>query len=249
MIRCYIPPDQWGEGDFVLSGREAHHLARVLRVRSGEKILCFDGTGREADAIVQKIAGDRLHLQVGPARRLPPDPFSLALAFSIPGQGKADEIVAQATQMGIAKILPMVTARSVVRGRQERLLRKQDRFLQIAVESAKQCGIPRIPQIEPVQPWDRLPGSFPLYDTVLLASLEGPWNPLPDLLKAPSIRTVLVLIGPEGDFTPEETEGAVRAGARRFSLGPTVLRCETACVSSLSVISFLLRSRNLFWHP
>lgn len=222
-----------------MDGREGHHLARVLRVRTGDPVLCFDGTGREADAVVLEVSRPGVLLQVGPARNLPDFPFSISLAAAIPGQGKLEEIINQATQLGARRIIPLITERTLLQ-QSNRLDRKQERWLQVAVEAAKQSGMVRIPEIQPVQRWGSLLSSFSRYDRVLLASVEGPWEDLRSLLSS-NPREVLLLIGPEGDFSPEETRQAVQAGAARFSLGPTVLRCETACVAALSVISFLLR--------
>jgi len=240
LIRCYLPPNQWQEGKVLLDGREGHHLARVLRVRSGDSVLCFDGTGREADAVVRKVSRQGVLLEAGPTRKLPDPPFSISLAAAVPGQGKLDEIINQATQLGARRIIPLITERTLLR-QIPAADRKQERWLQVAVEAAKQSGMVRIPEVQPVQRLDSLLSSFSRYDRVLLASVEGPWEDLRSLLSSGPPREILLLIGPEGDFSPEEVRQAVEAGAARFSLGPTVLRCETACVAALSVVSFLLR--------
>lgn len=245
MTRCYLSPEQWGEGEIRLSGREAHHMVRVFRVAERDELLCTDGTGREAPAQVLRVSPRELLLSIGPTRSMPEPSFRLTLAVAIPGQGRMDEIVNQAAQMGVSRILPLVTERTVVPLSAFASGAKQGRLRRIAVEAIKQSGSGRIPEIRPAHPFNELILSFKEYDRVLLASVQGPWEPLEDLLTPhPSPFTVLLLIGPEGDFSPEEIDSAVRAGARRFSLGPTVLRCETACVAAVSVVSHLLREQS-----
>lgn len=239
---CYLAPEQWGEGEVRLSGREAHHLARVLRLSCGDKLICFDGTGREASAQVVKVSAREMVLSVGPSRFLPEGPFRITLAVGVPGQGKLNEIVGQATQMGVGRLIPMITERTVVPESTAASGQKLERLRRIAVEAIKQSGSGKIPEIVPACRFDDLIRSFPQYDRVLLASVEGPWEPLPKILQA-RCRRPLILVGPEGDFSPLEIERAVQGGARRFSLGPTVLRCETACVAAVSLISYLLRTR------
>lgn len=242
MIRCYLSREQWGEGEVVLSGREAHHMARVFRVSRGDELICSDGTGREASARVLQVSAREVTLSVGPSRSMPESSFQVTLGVGIPGRGKLDEIVSQATQLGVRRILPLITERTVVPESAFASERKLERLRRIAIEAIKQSGSGRIPEMRPAFPWDALLRSFQEYDRVLLASVEGPWEPLPSVLEG-GCRRPLILIGPEGDFSPQEAERAVRCGARRFSLGPNVLRCETACVAAVSLISYLLRTR------
>ena len=242
MVRSFLPPERWGEGEVALSGEEAHHLARVLRVRPGEAVTLFDGQGREADAKVARVAAGEVHLQLGASRVVPPPERTVALGVALPGNVKIDEIIDQATQMGVSRIIPLVTERTVVKLSPERWGAKQERLNRIALEAAKQCGVSRVPAIEPLTLWKEILPSFPRFNPVLIAAVEGPHEPLPAILSAAKVGEVLVLIGPEGDFTPEELQGARRAGARPFSLGPTVLRCETAVVAALSLVSHFLRN-------
>ena len=225
-----------------LAGEEAHHLARVLRVRPGDPVTLFDGRGREAEAKVVWAGSGEILLEVGPPREVPLPERPVVLGISLPGNVKIEEIINQATQMGASRIIPLVTERTVVKLSPERWKAKGERLNRVALEAAKQCEVSRLPVIEPLTPWKELLPSFSRFPLVLIAAVEGPHEPLEALL-APSTGKgeVLVLIGPEGDFTPEELQAARRAGARPFSLGPTVLRCETAVVSALSLVSFFLR--------
>jgi len=235
---------------FISRGREAHHLARVLRVRRGDTVLCFDGQGRQMQATVRDLGSSQLLLEAGPVQQIPPSPWAVHLGIAIPGQGKLEEIVSFATQLGVSGILPLQTERTVVRFTADRFKRKMEHLRQVSVETAKQCGIGLLPEIRPVTPWNRVVASFPEYHRVLLAAVEGPHEDWKTVLSQPVRRTegtsypvkILLLVGPEGDFSPEEIRQASQAGARLVSLGPLVLRCETAVVASLSILNFLLGS-------
>lgn len=239
MIHCYLSPEQWGEGEVCLTGPEARHLSRVLRVSPGDEILCSDAKGREARAKILRVSAREILLSVGPARFVPEPSFRITLAVGIPGQGKLDEIISQATQLGVRRILPLITERTIVPKAAAVSDRKQDRLRRIAVEAVKQSGAGWVPEIQPACSYDAVLPQFSLYDRVLLASVQGPWEPLPLILQ-PACADPLILVGPEGDFSPREIEQAVQKGARRFSLGSGVLRCETACVAAISLVSYLL---------
>lgn len=228
-----------------VSGEEARHLARVLRVQPGDAVTLFDGKGREADARVRGVKAGEVLLEAGPTRTIPAPPWTLALAVAVPGNVKLDDIVNQATQLGAGRIIPLVTERTLVRASPERWRTKQGRLARIAVEAAKQSGAARIPAIDPLTRWSDLLPDFPTHDLVLMATVEGPHEPLAPLLR-PGAQKILLLVGPEGDFTPQEIRQAAQAGARRFSLGPAILRCETAVVVALSSVSFLLREGGNF---
>lgn len=242
-FRCHIPPESWPAGpELWLAGREAHHLSRVLRVRAGDSLACFDGKGREAEGTVREAAGGSVLVDMGPARQSPPLPWTVSLGFAIPGQGKLEEIINSATQLGVSELIPLLTERTVVQFTPERSEKKRAHLQQVAIEAAKQSGVSRLPEISAITSWRKFLPSLSNYDRVVIGAVEGPhedWKAL--LAGLPDHSKVLLLIGPEGDFTPQEMQEAFKAGARPVSLGPTVLRCDTAVTSSLSILLYLLR--------
>ena len=258
MIRCYLPPQEWDSPTVRISGPPAHHLIRVLRVKPGDLLVCFDGRGTEAQATVRQISRKELQVQLGNHVSLPEPPWAITLGVGIPKKGRFDQIVDQSTQLGVDRIIPLSTARGVVRipaGKADRShdseitsgaassSRSHARWVRISVEAGQQCGVSRLPVIQPVTPWRTMMASLHEYDLALIGTLQGPYQGLSSLLSSQNPRTVLLLIGPEGDFTEEEIQKALQAGAHRFSLGPTVLRSETAALAAVSLISFLLRDR------
>lgn len=206
-------------------------------------VTCFDGKGQQARAQVLEVRKRELTLDLKEKRSLPGAAWRISLGVAVPRAGKLDQVVREATQLGVHQIVPLATARGVVRLGADAFDRKRVRLAQIAVEAAKQSDLNWLPEVEGILSWERAVRTFPQYDLALLGALEGPHEDVRGLLRPESARTILLLIGPEGDFTPQEIAQAVAAGAHRFSLGPTVLRCETAVVAALSIVSHLLRER------
>lgn len=246
-LRCFLPLEVWPAGPAIrLDGREAHHLIRVLRARKGDSVVCFDGRGQEMECVIQETGAGHLLLQAGPTKQIPAFPCSVTLCAAIPGQGRLEEIVNSATQMGVSEIIPLLTERTVVRFTQERFNRKRDHLQQVAIEAAKQSSTSRLPEIGPLTPWKKILPALKDYGVVLIGAIEGPhedWRAVLKSLKSVP-GTILLLIGPEGDFTSEEIRQAVDCGAHRVSLGPSILRCDTAVTAALSILFFLLRERD-----
>lgn len=237
--RCYLDPREWDKKRIQITGREAHHLAHVLRVRPQTEVTCFDGQGQEADGVVTRVTRHEVILDLKEKRQVHAPAWRLSLGVAIPRRSKLDQIIDQAAQLGVHEILPLLTSRGVVKGNV-----KRDRLLQIAIEAAKQSGVSRLPILHPATPWWEGVRSFGSYDGVLMATVEGPHEDLGELLSDSRLKNLLILIGPEGDFTPAEIQEAVQAGAHRISLGPTVLRVETAAVAAVSGVRFFLISHS-----
>ncbi len=227
-----------------LSGPEAHQLLHVLRVTPGTVVTCFDGNGQEADGTVQRVARREVLLELGQARTMPGPRCWITLGIAVPRHAKFEQIIDQATQLGVSRIIPLSTQRGVVKISREASAQKQIRWSHVAVAAGKQSGTSRLPVVDPMTSWVEFLQLFSEFDRVLIAALEGPYSNLQTLLSGKEGRSVLLLIGPEGDFTSEEIREAVQAGARRVWLGPTVLRCETAVVAGLTLVSYFLNLRS-----
>lgn len=239
-IRCFLPPELLNRGRVQLSGSQARHLLRVLRVRRGEGLICLDGEGRQAQAKVEETKREILELSLAEPTQAPSPPCAITLAAAVPAQGKFETIVHQATELGVRAIIPLWTERCIIRFNPDRLARRMPRLESVAIEALKQSGNPWLPAIQPLRRWKEIVAQFSQHERILIATVEGPHEELRPLLKPPP-RSLLLLIGPEGDFSPHETQEAAGAGARRVNLGPSVLRCETACVAALAVLQQLLR--------
>jgi len=244
MHRFYLPPGQYQEDTLFLAGREAHHARHVLRVRPGERIIVLDGVGREFHCEVEGSDNDRVRLRVGEIRVHAPPACAVTLLQALPKGRIMDAIIQKATELGVARIVPLLSERVVVQIGEENLARKTTKMQLVAVEAIKQCGACWLPRIEtPVTPHQFLAREEPL-ELPLMASLQAGSRPLREYFHAFQTRhgrkpqSTGVWIGPEGDFTPSETEAIKAHGVLPITLGELVLRVETAAIYCLSILHY-----------
>jgi 16S rRNA (uracil1498-N3)-methyltransferase len=246
MHRFYIPPENWNPDNLVLSGTETHHCTEVLRLSPGKRIVVFDGRGAEATAEIVHAGKREVTLRTVLTGRSPKLPCHLTLAQAVPKGKTMDLIVQKAVELGAAAIVPLLSERVVRQLEGSDAEKKSDKWQTIAIEAAKQCGQNWLPQIAPpVTPRDFFT-SAPSAELPLIASLQPGARPFREVLRdfrdehGRPPASALILIGPEGDFTPAETGLALAQGCRPVSLGPIVLRTETAALYSLSVLAYEL---------
>jgi 16S rRNA (uracil1498-N3)-methyltransferase len=224
-----------------LTGDEAHHATHVLRLKLGDTVSVFDGRGREAQCRIEKVGKDSVRLAILQHSGTPPLPCRITLAQAIPKKNM-NLIVQKATELGVATIVPLVSERTVVKLDDD--AGKLARWREIALESCKQCGNNWLPEIQPPQKVRDFLASPGAFDLKLIGSLQPDAKPLKKILAEPSHpASVLVLIGPEGDFTPAELGLAKSAGCLPLSLGPLVLRADTAALYVLSILHHELQNR------
>ncbi len=235
MARFYLTPAQWCDSP-ILSGDEARHLSQVLRIKAGERICVFDGQGRRADAEVLTVSRETVEIRLGethsPARPLP----AITLAQAIPKGKNMDLIVQKSVELGIAAIQPLVTRYTIVQPGEG----KAEKWRRNALEACKQCGQDTLPLIaEPSSLEEWLPAQVDFPGLKIIASLAAGAAPLREILRRhPGTCAVTLLIGPEGDFSPQETATALAAGFLPITLGAIVLRVETATLFCLSALRY-----------
>jgi 16S rRNA (uracil1498-N3)-methyltransferase len=248
MHRFYLPAERSRGDSLALTGREAHHAAHVLRVRRGERVAVLNGAGQELRCEVGAAARDRVDLAVIERREALPREFSVTLLQAIPKGKTIEAIIEKATELGAARIVPLLSERVVVQLDAASAAAKLEKWHWVAVDAIKQCGTPWLPRIEPPTTPREFLGRREPFDLPLVASLQpGSRHPREYFgrFKEQHGRppaSVCVWVGPEGDFTAGEVRAMECAGARPMTLGPLVLRSETAAVYCLSVISYELRS-------
>ena len=232
-----------------LSPGESRHLVTVNRARRGDPVTAFDGGGTEFDCILSRADGGGACLEIRDRRTIPPLPYSLTLAQALPKGKTFDTIVRQATEIGAARILPLITEQTEARPPARRLGQKSERWQSAAIEAAKQCGNPFLPEIGAVCNLREFLTDPPPADLKLLAGLVPETRPLRDCFPSEVEGSpgrpfrVLWLVGPEGDFTAAEVESAQVCGFHPVSLGPYVLRVDTAALCALSITVCELRAR------
>ncbi len=263
-FRAYAPHTSANATEIRLAADESHHLVVVNRCQRGDPVVAFDGRGREWECECADPAKTATVLRVKSTHPSAPLPCAITLAQALPKGATMDEIVRQATELGAARIVPLITERTQVHLEGDRAEKKVEKWRVAAVEAAKQCGNPWVPEIAPVQKLEAflrgasaattpsVPPSgkvaAPVFDLQFVASLHAGARPLRGVVdnwraehnRPP--RQALWLVGPEGDFSPAEMAACAAAGCVPVTLGPLVLRCDTAAVSALSVLSYELQS-------
>jgi len=242
MHRFFLPPEQCAPPVLRLTGREAHHAARVLRLQAGAPVVVLDGCGGEHLGEITRVEKSCVIVRVGETRRHPPPPAKITLFQAIPKGRGLEDIIQKATELGVREIVPLFTARTVPQFDASQAQAKCLKWRQIAVEAVKQCGQPWLPQVSPPLPLAQTLPRAGEIELPLLASL-APGAGLVRRWFADFCRerrgppsSVGLWIGPEGDFSPEETRSLLDAGARPVTLGPLVLRVETAALCALAAI-------------
>ena len=242
MKRFVVPPERLTEPAITIDQpEELHHLRDVLRLKPGDRVVCFDGRGRECDGIIQRQSASQVVIDIVGSIRERQAALDLWLAPAVLKAEHFDWLVQKATELGATRISPLLTQRTVVRLTEEQRRRKQERWLRIARESAKQCGRATIPAIDVPVAFETALNTLKDAPLLLIPTLAVTTIPLGEVLnRVASLQQVAALIGPEGDFSREEVALAERYGARPVSLGRLTLRAETAAVAVLAMLSYAL---------
>jgi 16S rRNA (uracil1498-N3)-methyltransferase len=248
MHRFFLPPEQCGSDPLSLTGDEAHHALHVLRIRPGEQIILLDGAGHEFLAEVTQTYRDQVFTRVREKKFTAPPSFKITLLQALPKGKLIETVIQKATELGAVRIVPLLAERTVLHFTRDDRIHKVKKWRAIAVEAIKQCGSPWLPVVEaPLSPREFLERDEE-FELALVGSLQAdakhPRLYLRAFEEAHQRRpqSVCVWIGPEGDFSASELEKIQAAGARPISLGPLVLRTDTAASYCLSILDYELRS-------
>jgi 16S rRNA (uracil1498-N3)-methyltransferase len=248
MHRFYLPPEQCRGAVLTLTGREAHHALNVLRVRPGERVVVLDGAGQELLCEIEKPAGEELRLKVAQRNSIPAPPYQITLLQAIPKGKIIENIIQKATELGVFRIVPLLSDRVVIQLDDENAAAKAEKWRLTAIEAVKQCGSAWLPLVDaPVTPKEYL-ARGEKFELPLIASLQSDGRHPRERFKTfyeekrRLPKTVCVWVGPEGDFTPAEMSAIKSAGALPITLGRLVLRSETAAIYCLSVLNYELQS-------
>jgi 16S rRNA (uracil1498-N3)-methyltransferase len=244
MDRFYVDAQSFEPGSCIeLRGPESHHL-RVKRLAPGDRVLVFDGRGREVAAEIVRIGRDETVLKVRAEEVQGAElPLSVVIALPPPKGKRAQVFVEKATELGVAAILPLVTRRAV--GPAALVLPPEggrvEKWRRTTIEAAKQSGVRRLPDILPARSLaeviaDPPPAASGTRSLRLILDPRPEARRLRELLAGPRPESALVLVGPEGGFEDEEVAAAAAAGFVPVRLAPTVLRVETAALAALAAI-------------
>jgi 16S rRNA (uracil1498-N3)-methyltransferase len=234
MRRLFVPGERIAGGLARLTAPDLHYLRQVLRLPPGAELEVFDGQGGVFDA---RLGADEA-LVLGTRRAAPPPLARVHLAFALARGERCDLLVQKATELGVARLVPFEAARSVVRLGAARGAERARRWRRIAVEAARQSGRGDVPSVEEPAPLGAALASCPEGFRKLLF-YEGGGEPVASAVDR-SAPGHLAVIGPEGGLTTAEVETCLRSGARLVTLGPRVLRTETAGIVAAALLQHLL---------
>src|SRR5436190_1259786 len=246
MHRFYVRPENWNPDALTLSGPEAHHCRDVLRMKRGDKAVLFNGRGREITAEIVDLERTEVHLRKLHESNSPLLRCHITLGQAIPKGKNMELIVQKAVEIGASEIAPLISERTIVDLDKKEAEQKKAKWQQIAIEAAKQCGQNWLPQVNAPRKLKDFFSDAGNFDLRLIGSLQ------PDAIHLKKIlgdytdqhrdrpKSVLMLVGPEGDFTPAELALAKTHGCLPITLGPIILRVETAAIYCLSVLSYEL---------
>lgn len=238
MRRFYIEPEQLEKPDPRITGKQAAHIRKVLRLPEGEAILLVDGAGSVYNARINGFEQGAVRVTVaGRVQNHSKPVIDLTVAQGFLKETRMDDLVRQLTELGITRWIPMITERTVARPDAGRLQKRVRRWQSIALEAIKQCGRSTVPEISSACSFAEV---LELSDTVELPVFfwENADSPIPvNSVNGPG--SVLLILGPEGGFSEKEARQAEKKGLSIASLGPRILRAETAAVAACSLAQYL----------
>ena len=216
-----------------ITGDDAHHISRVLRMKAGDALSLCDGAGSEYDAVIKTVSPEAVVCSLGEKRASSAEsPIQITLFQCLPKTGKMELIVQKCTELGVFSIVPTLSARCVVVPGKD-YDKKRERYNRVALEAAKQSRRAMVPQVLPLVELKKI--DVKSFDLFLVAyEDEGTVSLKQALCASASPRTIALLIGPEGGLEESEVARLTQAGAKSVSLGNRILRTETAGMAMLA---------------
>lgn len=242
-MRFYVHPDSI----FLLKNAieikdktEVHHIRDVMRLKEGDAVDIFDGQGMEFSGSIEEINRGAVIIKI--ERRLGSKSeasLNITLYQAIPKKAKMDFIVEKTVELGVAKLVPVITDRTIPEIKD--FSKKIERWKRIAMASSKQCGRRTLPVIADVLDFNGALIESKQKELTIFASLDKESTPLKGILKGLTLKDIAVFVGPEGDFSPREASLAKENGLKMCSLGNLILKSETAAIYILSCLSYELQ--------
>jgi len=218
---------------------QVHHIKDVIKLKEGERVFVFDDKANEFDCVIGQIAPTQVVFAIN--KKISAGVVSgpiVTIACAIPKHSKIDDIVDRLSQLGVDRIIPLMTERVIVRLDKQKQSTKQARWQKIALAASKQSQRSTVMFVDEVTEFKELILNAQEYDLKLIPTLHGKRTLLSGILNENQPKKVLALIGPEGDFTPEEISIAKKSGFIPVSFGDFVFRVETACLYIASILSY-----------
>ncbi|MCX5686621.1 MAG: 16S rRNA (uracil(1498)-N(3))-methyltransferase [Candidatus Omnitrophica bacterium] len=242
MSRFFVPKEAIRGKSIFISGKEAHHVLDVMRLKPLDKIVAFDGSGREYVGFIKDAKPGRVSVEIVETRTPSgPQRSRITLIQALPKKEKMDYIVEKSTELGVHSIMPVITERTIPKWDASKKTAQAQRWMKIAKEASKQCGRVDIPTVSRIMTFpEALVNGAADYDLRLIAALTDETIRLKEALSGFGGGKVVIAIGPEGDFTLREVNRAKEAGFKSINLGPRVLKSDTAGLAALAILNYEL---------
>jgi len=241
--RIYFPGIM-GKGEiFDLGGENLRYVKSALRMKKGDHLVLFDGAGWEYEAVINKFSADGVDVEVLEKHRIHVEAPRITVLQALPKANKLDSIIRKATELGAHRIVPFRSARSVPQLTADKARARVSRWRSIATEAARQCGRADIPEVNEVLSFKEMLASSEGVALKIIFWEEESQRGIKKLLRDNRYegeKDITVMIGPEGGFSRDEVDIAVKRGFISVSLGRNVLKVETAAITILSVIQYEL---------
>ena len=242
MLRLFVLPEAIDQDRITITGEDAHRIRKVLRLKPGELITVLDGQGKEYLTTIETIRPEQVHVRVTAQKTLAKAIFpEVTLAQGLPKGSKFELVIQKATELGVTRIMPLITMRTVPQPEDTQLERRSRRWQQIAREAAQQCRRETVPSVNLPVALDTCLKQLTMPTTVLLLWEDERKTGIKEVLqrgREVNPGRIMILVGPEGDWSLPEVEQVLSAGGLPVSLGPRVLRTETAGVVALALIMY-----------
>jgi 16S rRNA (uracil1498-N3)-methyltransferase len=237
MHRFYLSQIVVGNTALISDTSQLHHLKDVLRLKIGDEAILFDRKGVEYLGRIKELSRKQASLSIKRIKQANPAGLNLTIACALPKKSRMDDIVDKLTQLGVDSIIPFISERVITKP-DEKIENKLDRWRKIALNASEQSQRSKLPDITPVLNFKHLLTQSTQYGLKLIPTLEGPRLNIREIIPSTLPASILTLIGPEGDFSPEEIDQAMICGFTPVSLGENVLRVDTAAIAVASYLRF-----------
>lgn len=239
MKRFYVSQLQIEKGVTKIGGSEARHIQKVLRLKTGDEVLLFDGSTQQ---YLGTIIEEHLNSVTIRIQKIMPSqcesPLVVTLAQSLLKGEKMDYLIQKATELGVKRVIPFLSSRSIPNPDKSRISNRHQRWVRIAIEASKQCGRSLVPFIEPIQDYSNLLQKAPS-EALRFILWEKEGMRLKDFLRGVKERKeIFFIVGPEGGFSKKEVSQAEKVGFTPVFLGERILRAETVCLCILSILQY-----------
>lgn len=242
MPKFFVDKNCIFDSKIILSGDDMRHIVKVLRKNIDDIIEVFDGNGNSYKVKILEINKENITTEIIEKSYQQDAKINITLFQSLPKMDKMELIIQKCTELGISKIVPFISERTVVKiDNKKTELSKLDRWRKIAQEACKQCGRAMVPEIDYICNYKDVLDKLKIYDINIFAyEKEDKLNLKSVLRENPEIKNISIIIGPEGGFSEKEVEQAIAHRAKAITLGPRILRTETAGMAILSILMYEL---------